>query len=328
MIYSTTMSFNLIIPVAADYPEYNTQKPYWMDIHPSGNLMLFEAISGLNPKQFDAIYITMLRKHVEKYDFGDHLLRQFEIAGLAGKIKLVLLDSPTRNQPETVAVTIEKENIKGAIVIKDADNHFECGLKPGNFVCTYPLDALKNVNPADKSYIDIDDNSFITNIVEKKIISRWFCTGAYGFENSEWFVNYFKQYQKFDRLYISHLIYGMLLNKINFLPVAVRHYLDWGKEEDWNNFKNRYRTVFLSLDLILQKAQTLIPMINRLYESGKTTIVIVRGKNNLSLLNKLPEKILKDHGVRYHHFLNNLNMENLSLAQSEKEIVNLLNMLK
>jgi len=317
------MNFSLIIPVAADHPEYSIRKPYWMDIHPSGNLMLFEAISGLNLQDFDSIYITILQKHMELYDFEKQLIRQFEIAGLENKIRIVLLDSPTRNQPETVAVTIEKENINGAIVIKDADNHFECNLKPGNFVCTYPLDALKNVNPADKSYIDIDDNSFITNIVEKKIISRWFCTGAYGFEDSAVYLNYFNKYLKFDRLYLSHLIYGMLLDHINYSPVSVFNYLDWGKEEDWNHFKKQYQTILLSFDLIQQNLNTLRPLIKRIYESEKITIVIVQGKNQLSFQYPNPEKILKDNKVPYHHYLSNLNLENLTMINSEKEIVDI-----
>ena len=322
------MSFNLIIPVAADHPEYNTRKPYWMDIHPSGNLMLFEAISGLNLHEFDTIYITMLKKHVEKYHYEELLIRQFDLVGLCNKIKLVQLNSCTRNQPETVAVTIEKEKIKGAIVIKDADNQFVCNLKPGNFICTFPLDALKNVNPADKSYIDIDDNSFITNIVEKKIISRWFCTGAYGFEDSLLFVDYFKKYKKLDRLYISHLIYSMLLNKIIMHPVNISDYIDWGKEEDWNYFKNQYRTIFLSFDLIIQKSKVMTPVINRLFESGKIIIIIVQGKNRFTLQEQKPEKILKEMGVLYHQFLGNLNLDNFSLVRSKNELFNMVNNLE
>lgn len=314
------MSFNLIIPVAADVPDFMIHKPYWMDIHPSGNLMLFEAISGLNLEQFDFIYITMLRKHVEFYHFKELLLTQFHLSGLSDKIKLVLLDSPTRSQPETVAVSIEKENIVGAIVVKDADNHFECNLKPGNFVCTYPLDALRNVNPADKSYIDIDDNSFITNIVEKKIISRWFCTGAYGFEDSQLFLSYVKKYQKYKRLYLSHLIYGMLLDRINFTPVSVTDYLDWGKEEDWNNFKNQYRTIFVSFDLVRQESETIIKLINKLYKSEKITIVLVHGKNRLLPNKNETETILKDKGVLYHHFIDKVNIQHLSLINSEDEL--------
>lgn len=319
------MSFNLIVPVAADHPEYSVQKPYWMDIHPSGNLMLFEAISGLNLEQFDAIYITMLKKHVVQYGFEEYVLRQFNLEGLGNKIKLVLLDSPTRNQPETVALTIEKENIIGAVVVKDADNHFECKLKPGNFLCTYPLDALTNVSPADKSYIDVDDNSFITNIVEKKIISRWFCTGAYGFEDSMLFVKYFKKYQKYKQLYISHLIYGMLLDNINFSPVSVINYLDWGNEKDWNNFKNLYRTLFIPYDLVLQKSIDVITAINRLFNTGKTTIVIVHRKDKLSLSEQKPEKLLKDIGLQYHHFINNMNLGNFALISKKNEILKAVN---
>ncbi len=316
------MSFNLIIPVAADNPTYNHQKPYWMDIHPSGNLMLFETISGLDLQKFDAIYITMLKKHVELYSYKELLNRQFELNGYKDKLKIVLLDTPTRNQPETVAKTIEKEKIKGSIVIKDADNRFECTMKPGNFVCSYPLDALSNVNPADKSYINIDDSGFITNIVEKKIISRWFCCGAYGFEDSEQFSLYYEKYKGIDRLYISHLIYAMLLDKTVFHPINVSNYRDWGAEKQWKAFKNKYQTIFIPLNLIIENPNW-ITSVNKLFNSGKYYLILVQEKNILadvytkSFISKL----------KFHHLIETPYLGKLSLITNYNEISELENML-
>jgi len=233
------VGFDLIIPVSADRPEYEMRRPYWMDRHPGGNIMLYEAASGIDPGRFDRIWITLLKKHHTMFGLSEIIEEQFETAGLGDKVNIVLLDSPTRNQPETVALTIREGSINGAIVIKDADNRFVCDLSPGNFVCTFPLDALTKVNPGDKSYIAFDDNKFLTNIIEKKIISRWFCTGAYGFEESSSFLEYYDRISGNDRLYISHIIYSMLLDKIDFRPVGVSDYLDWGTEAEWEEFKSR-----------------------------------------------------------------------------------------
>ncbi len=313
------MSFNLIIPVAADRPEYDLKKPYWMDIHPAGNLMLYETISGFKLEQFDKIYITMLKKHVEQYQFDNFINRQFEELGLRNKLKLVLLDASTRNQPETVAQTIQKENIQGGIVIKDADNRFECDIKPGNFVCTYPLDALKNVNPADKSYISIDDNSFITNIVEKKIISRWFCCGAYGFEESYLFLEYFKKYEKLDKLFISHLIYAMLLDKVIFHPVGISNYTDWGSVREWQAYKNKYQTLFIPLHTIVEN-QDCIPAINLLYDSGKYNIILLQEDNTFT--NDQHKNCLEE--LKYHQLILLPYYGNYSLLCLKEEITELI----
>jgi len=317
------MGFNLIIPVAADRPEYRSRQPYWLDIHPSGNLFLYETVSGLNLDKFDALYFTVLRSHEKKYQIAKALTLQFEKAGLGSKIKVTVLDRPTRNQPETVAVTIEKEEIEGAIVVKDADNHFQCRLKPGNFICTYPLDALQKVNPGDKSYIAIDDSSFVTNIIEKKIISRWFCTGAYGFESASMFIDYYRKHKHFEKLYISHLIYDMLLDKVSFRPVNITDYLDWGTEKEWKEFKNQFHTLLIPAEMIFANVD-LVPYINKLYESSKVSIAILSGKNNLYNDSQLEEHLQKTLELRYHQILTLPQCGNCSLIKSKNEILKLL----
>ena len=316
------MSFNLIVPVAADRPEFEDRVPYWMDMHPHGNLFLYEAISGLNLKSFNFIYITLLKKHELKYQISDALMLQFEKVRLIEKLKIVLIESPTQNQPETVAITIEQEKIKGAIVIKDADNHFECNLQPGNFICTYPLDDLTSVNPGNKSYIAIDESSFITNIIEKKIISRWFCVGAYSFEDSALFLNYFKKLAANNKLYISHLIYAMLLDKINFRPANITNYLDWGREKEWKNFKNQFHTILLPLEFVLSNID-IVPYLNKLYHSEKVNIAILAGKNNLNNLKQIENQLKHSLNLKYHYIFSVPYNGKFSLVKSRKEVINL-----
>ena len=316
------MRFNLIVPVAADKPEYRARMPYWMDIHPGGNLFLFEAISGLNLREFDAIYITLLRTHEEKYQVTKALALQFEKIGLAEKLRVVILDAPTGSQPETVAATIEKEKIEGHIVVKDSDNHFECTLRPGNFICTYPLDALNRVNPGDKSYIAVDDNSYITNIVEKKIISRWFCAGAYGFESAELFLDYYHKHKVHKGLYISHLIYAMLLDRINFKPINIRNYCDWGTEREWQDFKNQFQTLLIPVELFFSDSD-IVRYVNKLYESNKVNIVLLSARNNIYNGDEIERHLKTTLGLKYHQILTIPQRGNCHLISGKNDLLKL-----
>jgi hypothetical protein len=122
-------------------------------------------------------------------------------------------------------------------MIKDADSFFRCEIFPQNSITIMPLDRLKRVNLQNKSYIALDDKFHITNIIEKKIISRNFCTGGYIFEDAEKFYYYYTRVQKYHALYLSHIIFFMLLDKIIFIPIQVTEYIDWGTKEDWQEHR-------------------------------------------------------------------------------------------
>ena len=94
---------------------------------------------------------------------------QFKRLNIATKAHVIELDNPTKSQPETVYQTIKQNQIKGHIFIKDADSYFETEMLIENAVCIYPLDELNQVNPQNKSYVNIDDMYYITNIIEKEI---------------------------------------------------------------------------------------------------------------------------------------------------------------
>lgn len=91
---------------------------------------------------------------------------------------MVVLKNSTSSQAETVYQTIKERKITGGIFVKDADGYFTCDLVESNGIAVYPLDRLDVVNPCNKSYVALDDQFYITNIIEKKIISRHFNVGG------------------------------------------------------------------------------------------------------------------------------------------------------
>jgi len=315
---------NLLIPVAADKIEYETDPPYWMDRHPNGGMMITKSIEGLILENFDAIYITILKKHDDKYNIKNRIFKELENIGIAYKTKVHLLDSSTSNQPETVAVTIEEEKIHGLIIVKDVDNSFSLENISGNSIAVFPLDELKYVNPSDKSYVLIDENQYISNIIEKKIISRYFSAGLYCFESAHVFLDYYNKLKHIKRIYMSHIVYAMLLDKIMFRPVKVKNYLDWGTAEEWENYKNNFQTLIFTLDTFISIDNNLIVVNNNGYLDIKQKIAALEHNGMVKVLffsnlncsydsivkRTFKELCLRYDGIIYGVFPNNIKIYN------------------
>lgn len=217
---------NLIVPIASDKEEYNNIMPRIFGFHKDGTILCIKAIEGLDLSRFDNIYYVILRKHDEKFSIAELLLMQFRHKGL-NNARVVILDKPTLCQAETIYQTITQEKIEGSIFIKDADGYFECDFTLNNGIVIYPLDKLQLVDPQHKSYVNIDNQFYITNIIEKKIISRYFNAGGYLFENANLFCKYYMLYKEERGLYLSHIVYAMLLDNVSFRPFECNNYQDW-----------------------------------------------------------------------------------------------------
>lgn len=224
------MKMDLIVPLAADRLEYEDMMPYIFNFDDNGMLLCVNAISGLDLTRFDNIYFTILHKHDKLYSLKELLELQFKRISLK-KAKVIVLEKETSCQAETVYATIIKENIKGGIFVKDADGYFKCDYTQNNGIVIYPLDKLNIVDPHNKSYVEVDDQFYITNIIEKKIIGRYFNAGGYIFEKSSQFCEYFERLRHYGSLYMSHIVYSMLLDNISFRPFEAENYKDWGNKE-------------------------------------------------------------------------------------------------
>lgn len=227
---SNSATFNLIIPVAADKDQYDTQIPLLFTPTSDGVLLCIKSILELNLSAFDNIYFTILRKHAERYDIDQLLRIQFRRLGL-DNANITILDNPTENQVETVCRTIEIEHLQGAIYIKDADCSFRADVKPSNSIAIFSLEKLNRVNPQNKSYVSVDDMQYVTNIIEKRIVSHYFCAGGYGFEDVRELCDYYSRLKNYSgQLYLSHVIYAMLLDRKIFKPVDAMNYKDFEQQ--------------------------------------------------------------------------------------------------
>lgn len=284
---------DLIIPAAGKSSRFPNMRPKWLLTQPDGKLMVISAISGLELDKFTNIYLIVLKEHLEKYNCEAGIKKAFEEEGLIEKLNLVVLEEPTSSQPETVYQALKSENIEGSFFIKDSDNYFHTPIVDQNSVCTFNLHDMDSVNPGNKSYISKNEKGFVTNIVEKQIISSEFCCGGYTFKDSRDFILAYENLKDNKNLYLSHLIFYLILEGRVFVSTEAKNYLDWGTLRDWNAYKSRFATIFLDIDGVLVKnsgkyfeprwgeTDPITPnksIINELYDSGNVEIILTTSR--------------------------------------------------
>lgn len=217
----------IIVPIAADKVEYDRKLPQPFRLDDEGTMFCVKAITGLPLNEVEDIYFVILRSHEERFMLSEQLMMQFRRHNLS-KAHVTILDEPTKSQAETVAHAIKVNNIKGTVFIKDADCYFTTDeILPQNGVAIYPLENLPIVDPQHKSYVAVDDMFYVTNIIEKRVVSHFFSAGGYCFGDAEEFCRYYERLKDHTPLYLSHIIYSMLLDKRVFRPIQIDDYQDW-----------------------------------------------------------------------------------------------------
>ena len=256
--------------------------------------MVTEAISGLNLDFFDHIYFICLQQHEDKYQFMKGFVSELDDAGLREKSNIVLLPEQTDSQSETVYTFLSGYDLDGFIFIKDSDGFYRCDVEERNQVAYFDLNDMDDINARTKSYVDLDVNDVVTNIVEKKVISSTFSSGGYGFADAKEFCKTFEKLQDMDgECYISHIIFEMMLSGSTFYGTKTTDFKDWGTLDAWNKYKSQYKCLFVDIDgtLITNSSHHFPPYVGsgepiennidflaELHEQGKTKIVLTTSR--------------------------------------------------
>jgi hypothetical protein len=233
----------LIIPAAGKSSRYPNMKPKWMLTHPSGKLMIEKVIDGLEINNYEKIYFTVLKEHCVEYE-ADFILKQ---AFPDDIFEVVIIESPTSSSPETVYQCVKLKNIKGNIVVKDCDCLVKYSVPNAiNFVVGLPLTKKPDIkNIQQKSFIIVNQDDIVQEIVEKKVVSDNICLGVYGMNVDDMIASYEKLLNVLPQeMYFSHIISDLIdtSNKI-FKAIEAEDFIDWGTKEEWfssNTIKNTY----------------------------------------------------------------------------------------
>ena len=287
---------NLIVPMAGKSSRFPNMRPKWMLTHPKRNkFMVTEAISGLNLDFFDSIYFVVLSEHERQYHFTKGFQNELDGMGIGNKSKIVYLDNQTESQSETVYQLIIKENLDGFIFIKDSDGYYKCTLtEDTNQVAYFDLNDMDGINARTKSYVQMDINNVITNIVEKQVISSTFSCGGYGFSDAKEFCLIYENLKQMEgECYISHIIFEMMLSGSVFYGIESKDFKDWGTLDVWKDYKKEYKTIFCDIDgtLITNSSIQFPPYVGegnvikgnveylkKLYDKGKTYIILTTSR--------------------------------------------------
>ena len=257
-------------------------------------MMVTEAISGLNLDFFDHIYFICLQDHEDKYSFMKGFVSELDDAGLREKSNIVLLPEQTDSQSETVYTFLSGYDLDGFIFIKDSDGFYRCDVEERNQVAYFDLNDMDDINARTKSYVDLDVNDVVTNIVEKKVISSTFSSGGYGFADAKEFCKTFEKLQDMDgECYISHIIFEMMLSGSTFYGTKTTDFKDWGTLDAWNKYKSQYKCLFVDIDGTLitnsshhfppytgsgEPIEDNIDLLAELHEQGKAKIILTTSR--------------------------------------------------
>lgn len=310
----------LIVPMAGKSSRFGGPRPKWMLTHPwSGRFMGIEAVMGLNLEAFDQVKFVCLKEHEDRHGFLKGFRGELEDNGLGSKSEVLLLEEPTGSQSETVSTAIRTLGTEGFVFVKDADSYFRAEIDaPSNQVAYFDLSDCESVSPGSKSYIQVDSNGVLTNIVEKKVLGPLFSVGGYGFESASEFCSVFDKLKGLGAVgetYLSHVIFEMLLSGSVFLGRRVGDYKDWGTVEDWNRYVEQYRCLFVDIDGVLFKNTSVhfsnlgsgepvrdnVELLRSMHDGGKAMVVLTTSRPEK--YRDLTEAELKAKGVAYDRLL-------------------------
>ncbi len=177
---------NIIIPICGEGKRfsdenYDSPKPL---IRALGKQIIFWNLQNIIPDINDTIFI-IYRKEFEIYNFESIINNEFP----EYNFRFIQVENNTRGAAETVLCAIDSMDdyeLEKQTLILDSDNIYQKDIvsitrEIGGNLIFFAID--KNDLPI-FSYIEISDNSIVTDIKEKEKISDMACIGAYAFKNS------------------------------------------------------------------------------------------------------------------------------------------------
>lgn len=315
----------LIIPCAGKSSRFPGMRPKYLLTLPNSKLMVEAAIEKFDLSLYDRIIVTVVKKHDEAFR-ASQIIRS-ALANIPN-LEICILEDFTKSASETIVKTIQAKNVKGEIVIKDSDNCVEF-LHPeqNNFLVGLDLRRFKTVaNIASKSFLRVNEQDIIVEVVEKQIVSSVICVGVYGVESAKDFVQAYdeiasNQHSNGGEIYISHVVSYMICSKnVVFNYVKASSYQDWGTLEEFRSVQMKSKTYFIDVDGVLLKNCGKYGLVNW---DNNTTVIddnieVVRGLQEqgaqIIITTCRPEtnrifltNILNEHGIYPYAMLMGLN---------------------
>jgi hypothetical protein len=242
----------LILPCAGRSSRYPGVRPKWMLTLPEGEIALQRAAASLSEDEYNRIVIAVRADHEERYGCRALLKRVF------GDVDVVVLPHETRGPADTVAQTIARADVTGAIAIKDADSFFNPSPLPDtSFVSVSDVRRSPQMtNVGAKSFAVINGEGLIVDMVEKSLSSNHVCVGLYGFADADRFIDTFDAVasaNKDGEIFVSHIISRAIRDGLVVKPHAVEGLIDVGTLDDWRRYTRARGTIVTDIDGVVFK---------------------------------------------------------------------------
>lgn len=266
----------LILPCAGRSSRFPGMRPKYLLTYPDGKLMLEKAMEGFNLDVYDRIIITIVKEHDEQYEAALMLTQAIKNP----KVEILILDTFTSSPSETIALTLQKMNVQTSFVVKDSDNKvsFNC-MEESEFIVGIDVTKHSDVQRLGaKSFLVVNEQNIITDIIEKQIKSGEICVGVYGFDSPEVFLSAFEAVRQGNNqeVYLSHIVAYLIGTGVSTYKLCEAYqYEDWGTLEEWRLAQQKHATYVVDLDGVIFKNQgkyghdTWYGLIEPLYDNVK-----------------------------------------------------------
>jgi hypothetical protein len=226
----------IIVPAAGLSTRFPDMPPKYLLKDDTGTRMIENAVRPYIGR--GDMYVGVLQEHDEKYDSRRAII---EISTISQVIPIVFSDR-TKGPAHTVyniLKEIDRWLDDGAFLIKDCDSFFDHIIIKGNYVCTTTVQEHETLRRlASKSFVQVNDQGLITDIIEKKVVSDTFCVGGYKFEKRSEYMEAYEAIEQYssDEIFVSHVIQYMINQGKQFFTQSVFDYVDVGTIDEWNDY--------------------------------------------------------------------------------------------
>ncbi len=292
----------IILPAAGLSKRFPNMRPKYSLTDYKNNLMIENSIKPYLSKY--NITIGLNKQNEKKFSIIKFLKDKYK-----NKIKIVVLNKITSGPAETAYQIIKKAKIplNREILIKDCDTFFNHKKVKGNSICVvdaHEHNSLKNLKG--KSFVRVNKNNIVIDIIEKKVVSNLFCCGGYKFEKAREFIDAYEKIKNIIKkeIFVSHVIQQMINDNKVFTTNKIKNYVDVGTFAEWHDY-NQKPVLFCDIDGTIIHAQKKsdfnkkpkllinnIKKINDLISKGSQVIFVTsRPQKYYSITNKMLKNI-------------------------------------
>ena len=214
------------------------------------------SIGSLQSSLLDKIVVVSTEEHFEGIDHQSILEKISTSTGIP--CELAYVKGPTNSVIDTLTQYFESLAEDVEVIIKDADNLVKTDLQAlfaaSSAITFARLTKFPDVPAPNKSFVEIDSKGFVTNFVEKQVISELFSVGMIRLSRvSDFLAGAALLHGTNSELYMSDLVRALMAQGFEFRAIEADDYEDWGTLTQWLSMKSQYMTLFLDIDGVIAR---------------------------------------------------------------------------